>query len=175
MIITLLSWCFIFGCSIVFGNVFTKKIMPETFQNTTKIDVYFVSGLMILNVYAQICSIFIKVGEMAFLIMTVIVLAMLVWCLVEYKIRGSQLNLVNIKKVETWKICITIMIGGATLLFTIKSPEFVDTYLYHIQAIRWIEWFRDLEICTIASPIIVLFCHFKHCFRFRGLQSLYIL
>lgn len=139
MIITLLSWCFIFGCSIVLGNVFTKKIMPETFQNTTKIDVYFVSGLMILNVYAQICSIFIKVGKMAFLIMTVIVLAMLVWCLVEYKIRGSQLNLVNIKKVETWKICITIMIGGATLLFTIKSPEFVDTYLYHIQAIRWIE------------------------------------
>ena len=40
--------------SCILGNTFIRIVMPETFQGTTKMDVYFVTGLMILNVYALI-------------------------------------------------------------------------------------------------------------------------
>ena len=66
MIVTLLSWGVILWMSSVLGNIFIRKIMPETFRNTTKWDVYCVTGLMILNVYAQIFSIFSGVGRLAF-------------------------------------------------------------------------------------------------------------
>mgnify|MGYP006955142736 CR=1 FL=1 len=57
MIVTLLSWGVILWMGSVLGNIFIRKIMPETFQNTTKWDVYCVTGLMILNVYVQILPI----------------------------------------------------------------------------------------------------------------------
>lgn len=136
MIVTLFVWIVILGFSIILGNVFVKKVMPESFQNVTRIDAYFVSGLMVLNVYVQLWSIFGNVGMITFGFMTIIVFILFIYILIKYKKKCIS---IKVGQVETWKICVTIVVSSSILLFTIKSPEFVDTYLYHIQAIRWIE------------------------------------
>lgn len=164
MIVTLLSWGVIFVFSVILGNFFIRKIMPETFQNTTKFDVYFVAGLMILNVYAQVFSIFGKVSMMAFCFIAVIVLILFVWCMSELKKEGFSLK---ISGIATWKICVSIVLGGAILLLTIKSPEFVDTYLYHAQAIRWIEEYG------VVPGLGNLHCRFAYNSAFLPLQALF--
>lgn len=139
MIITLLSWIIIIWMSCILGNTFIRIVMPETFRGTTKVDVYFVTGLMILNVYAQIYSIFAGVGRLAFSVALVVVILLSV----RYLIKGIRAGepcrrFINVKPV-IWKICISIILAGIILILTMKAPEFVDTYLYHVQAIRWIE------------------------------------
>lgn len=136
MIITFCIWSIVFGFSLVLGSVVVNRIMPNSFHNVTRLDVYFVVGLMVLNVYAQIWSIFDGVGMMAFSVITVLIFILLFYRLIQYK---KKHNSAKIKSVATWKICVTIVVIGLIMSFTIKSPEFVDTYLYHIQAIRWIE------------------------------------
>ena len=136
MIITFCIWSIVFGFSLVLGSVVVNRIMPNSFHNVTRLDVYFVVGLMVLNVYAQIWSIFDGVGMMAFSVITVLIFILLFYRLIQYK---KKRNSAKIKSVATWKICVTIVVIGLIMSFTIKSPEFVDTYLYHIQAIRWIE------------------------------------
>lgn len=43
------------------------------------------------------------------------------------------------RKMELWKLCVCIIVIAYIGLWALKSPTFVDTYLYHAQAIRWIE------------------------------------
>ncbi len=136
MIIILGVWTIILAFCLLLGSAMLDRMMPEAFCNVTRIDVYFVMGLMILNVYAQIWSVFGGVGKKAFIVITVTVLILLLCRLAQYKKRCA---VITIKKIATWKICVTIAVSGYIMLLTIKSPEFVDTYLYHIQSIRWIE------------------------------------
>lgn len=164
MIVTWLSWAVILWMSTVLGNVFIRKIMPETFQNTTKWDVYCVTGLMILNVYAQIYSIFSGVSRLAFGIVFVAALIMSVWCIAD----GIKAGMIRrITKPATWKICVSIVLAGMILILTMKAPEFVDTYLYHIQAIRWIEEYG------VVPGLGNLHCRFAYNSAFLALQALF--
>ena len=164
MIVTLLSWGIIFWMSSVLGNVFIRKIMPETFRNTIRWDVYCMTGLMILNVYAQIFSIFFGVGGFAFGIAFVVVIILSVGCVADgIKTRGMQ----RITKPVTWKICVSVVLAGMILILTMKAPEFVDTYLYHIQAIHWIEEYG------VVPGLGNLHCRFAYNSAFLVLQALF--
>lgn len=167
MIITLLSWIIIIWMSCILGNTFIRIVMPETFQGTTKVDVYFVTGLMILNVYAQIYSIFAGVGRLAFSMALVVVILLSV----RYLIKGIRAGetcrrFINVKPV-IWKICISIILAGIILILTMKAPEFVDTYLYHVQAIRWIEEYG------VVPGLGNLHCRFAYNSAFLVLQALF--
>ena len=124
--------------SCILGNTFIRIVMPETFQGTTKMDVYFVTGLMILNVYAQIYSVFAGVGRLAFSMALVVVVLLSIRYLIKGIREGAPRRFSNVQP-AIWKICISIILAGIILILTMKAPEFVDTYLYHVQAIRWIE------------------------------------
>lgn len=136
MLIVLLNWVCILIMALVLGKGFYECFFSKTNQKSTGLDLYIVLGLMILTVYAQIYSLFAGVGKSAFLIIgfvTVIISFILL------RKRKKKFNINIFAKLPTWKICVGIVAVVCIALWAMKSPTFVDTYLYHAQAIRWIE------------------------------------
>lgn len=135
MIFVVLSWIVIFILAFSFGNAFIEIVAPNAYKNASKLDIYIVCGLMILNVYAQIYSLFAGVGRNAFL---GAVFAAIIWCVWKCKqLKGMALGFFY--SIEWWKLCVGIVTITIVGLWTLISPTFGDTYLYHAQAIRWIE------------------------------------
>ena len=66
MLITLLSWLVILFMAFAVGSVFICFAAPDAFSETSRADVSVVMGLLVLNVYAQVYSIFAGVGKGAF-------------------------------------------------------------------------------------------------------------
>ena len=136
MIITLLSWIIILFMSYSTGRVLIRFIAPNSFDGTSKFDVYVVAGLLCLNVYAQIYSIFSNVGKAAFcLIFAIAVLCMIFQLIYIAKRTIHKPN----GTFQTWQLCTVFVVTMWVGLYTMKAPSFGDTYLYHAQAIRWIE------------------------------------
>lgn len=132
MIITLISWGIILGLALLLGDAFLCLL--GGYQKSSKWDICVVSGLLLLDVYAQFFSIFSGVGVTAFVVIAVI---SVLWGVHR---RTYYRELVkSIKKPAIWQICVVFIVVTYVGLWTIKSPSFVDTYLYHAQAIRWIE------------------------------------
>lgn len=136
MLITLLSWLIILFMAISIGSALIHCIAPASFIEASKFDVYIVMGIMCLNVYAQIYSIFSNVGKTAFCMIFVVAVFCMIFQLVYIvKKTVSKPN----GNIQTWQICVAFVITMWTGLYTVKAPAFGDTYLYHTQAIRWIE------------------------------------
>ena len=136
MLITLLSWFIILFMSVSIGSVLIHCIAPASFAGTSKFDVYVTAGLLCLTVYAQTYSIFSNVGKTAFYFIFVVAVLCMVFQLV-YIVKKHKHQLSG--TIQIWQICAVFVITMWTGLYTMKAPYFVDTYLYHAQAIRWIE------------------------------------
>lgn len=135
MVITILSWIIIGGMSYILGDALVCIIAPNVYRKAARTDLNIVCGLMVLNVYAEICSIFIKVGCIAFLIAFA---GAFIWAV--YGQRYKRWNLKqSLKEIKQWQICVCIIVVSYIGLWTLRSPSFIDTYIYHAQAIRWIE------------------------------------
>lgn len=141
MIITLLSWVIIFFFSAILGKALIAFFAPNAYKKTTRVDVYVFCGLMILNVYAQVFSIFSKVGRDAFLVLAGI--TVLAGILIIYKGKKDTVNQFQIKecltRIKLWQWCVMIGVVLYIGFWTMISPTHCDTYGYHAQAIRWIE------------------------------------
>lgn len=134
MIITLGSWMIILILAILLGDAFLYFVGEGAYKKTTRWDVCIVCGLLVLNVYAQFFSIFHKVGTIA---LGTIALFSILWGIYRFK---EYCNLfATHQRVTPWKICVVMITVTYIVIWTIKDPDFVDTYLYHAQAIRWIE------------------------------------
>lgn len=136
MIITLLSWTVIFLLAVSLGTILLRFTVRNLFSDLFSIDLCVVMGILCLNVYAQIYSIFSNVGKEAFCLLLVIggisAFSGIFYIKSTEKI---QINIVH----AGWKLGAFFVIVMFTGLCTLKAPNNVDTYLYHAQAIRWIE------------------------------------
>lgn len=139
MAVTLLSWIMILFLAVSLGSVFLYGIMDNSAKERTSIefDLAVVTGLMCLNVYAQIYSIFSNVGiEAFFLILAAGLLCSFFWLIDVKPKRKVQLDHIAYGGWRPAALFVMITFIG---LCTLKAPNNVDTYLYHAQAIRWIE------------------------------------
>lgn len=136
MVITLLNWLIILFMAISIGSVIIHYIGPNSFTKISKFDVYIVTGILFLNVYAQIYSIFSNVGKTAFYLLFVIAVLCTIFELV-YIFKKNSSNLFS--TIQIWQLCAIFVIIVWNGLYTMKAPAFGDTYLYHAQTIRWIE------------------------------------
>lgn len=136
MIVTLLSWIVILFLAVSLGKIFLYLMASDIPEKSLPIDLAVVTGLMCLNVYAQVFSIFSKVGKDAFYLILVIgVVCAFFWLI---RIRPEKRIRMN-TACGGWKTGAVFIIVIVTGLYTLKAPNNVDTYLYHAQAIRWIE------------------------------------
>lgn len=142
MLSVLLSWIIIFVASLIFGYGAVKLLYGRCHESLQKLDVYLVVGLMFLNVYAEIFSLFYKVGGLACLILFVLgimtLLSLRLWGGEKYNNYNNG-KLTSLIKGREWNIILICVGVAATLFWTVGYPTHYDTSVYHVQAIKWIE------------------------------------
>lgn len=142
MLTVLFSWLIIGGASLLFGKAVTDGLYGEHGAVMGKPDVYIVTGLVILNVYAQFFSLFYKIGGIACTILGAAGIAILAVWLYRHFRCGKRFVLFPgccWERPAVWRIAALLFCFILTLLWTNRDPGQYDTGLYHAQAIRWIE------------------------------------
>ena len=142
MLTVLFSWLIMGGASLLFGKAVTDGLYGKHQAMAGKPDIYIVTGLIILNVYAQLFSLFYKIGGIACTILGAAgILILAVWLYRHFQC-GKRFVLFpgcGWKKPEVWRTAALLFCFILTLIWTNQDPGQYDTGLYHAQAIRWIE------------------------------------
>lgn len=137
----LLSWLVIGFYAYLYGRTGIRILYKEKEKALQSADIYIVCGLMILNLYAQFFSLFYKVGAMAFGILSLGAAACVLYLRLKDKKTGYGIAEFSGENKCGFSIRIILCLAAffGTLLWTNVVPQHYDTYLYHAQAIRWIE------------------------------------
>lgn len=179
----LLSWVIIGLYAYLYGRAGICILYKGKEKVLQSVDIFIVCGIMILNLYAQIFSLFYKVGAAAFGLLTLGAAACAFY--LKYKDRNSECRmesgrkgaLGNLKDMIIFRRkdghgvpagimwCFVVIIG--TLLWSNVVPQHYDTYLYHAQAIHWVEEYG------IVPGLGNLHFRFAHNIEFMTLQSLF--
>lgn len=142
MLTVLFSWLIIGGAALLFGKAVTDGLYGKHQAMMGKPDVYIVTGLIFLNIYAQLFSLFYKIGGIACTILGVAGIVILaVWIYWHFRC-GKRFVLFpgcGWEKPAAWRIAVILFCFVLTLIWTNRDPGQYDTGLYHAQAIRWIE------------------------------------
>lgn len=142
MLTVLFSWIIIGGAALLFGKAVTDGLYGKHRAMMGKPDVYIVTGLIFLNIYAQLFSLFYKIGGIACTILGVAGIVILaVWIYRHFRC-GKRFVLFpgcGWEKPAVWRTTVILFCFVLTLIWTNRDPGQYDTGLYHAQAIRWIE------------------------------------
>ena len=157
------------AASMIFGKFIVDRIYSDDLNTMGKVDIYFVVGIVFLNVYAQIFSIFHKVAGVACIILfmagVVLTCGYLFTCVQE---RKSLIQFAFLKE-HPYRTTLTLVVVGGTILWTLLVPRHYDTGLYHAQAIRWLEEYG------IVPGLGNLHIRLAYNSAFMSLQSLFSL
>lgn len=142
MLTVLFSWVLICGAALIFGKAITDNVYGNRLEVMGRPDVYIVTGIVFLNVYAQLFSLFYKVAGIACTILGAAGIVILF--IGVYKWFRQKKNIPFFpgcmgEKLSPWRIVLILLCVALTLLWTTRSPGQYDTGLYHAQAIRWVE------------------------------------
>lgn len=142
MILVLFSWVVIGGAALLFGKAVTDSVYGNRREEMGCPDVYIMTGLICLNIYAQLFSLCYKVAGIADTVLGAagifLFCGWVYWHLKQRKrivlFRGRVW-----KRPDVWRVVAMLFCFVLTLIWTAQEPGQYDTGLYHAQAIRWIE------------------------------------
>lgn len=135
MILVFISWCWIGISAFLWGfsgvQLFKKMI---GYRRVTP-DIVLLSGICFLTVYAQIFSLFYKVGAVASAILLLI--NGIIIAVHKKELKNLVMQWVNKQNL----IPLLILTALAVLILVISSGKMLhyDTQLYHAQSIHWVE------------------------------------
>lgn len=142
MLMVLFSWVMIGGAALLFGKAITDCMYADRLEEMGRPDLYVMTGIVFLNVFAQFFSLFYKVAGIACTVLgTGGILLFVVWmyrCLRQRK-RIRLFPGCGGERLAPWRIAALLFCFVLTLVWTVQSPGQYDTGLYHAQAIRWVE------------------------------------
>lgn len=142
MLIVLFSWVVIGGAALVFGKAITDGLYKNCQEKMGCPDIYIMTGLIFLNVFAQFFSLFYKVAGIACTILGTAGIVIAAVCAWRWLSRGEKHPLFpgfSGEMPARWRWAAFVFCFLFTLLWDIREPMQYDTGLYHSQAIRWIE------------------------------------
>lgn len=142
MLTVLFSWMIIGGASLLFGKAITDTVYKDCLKEMGRPDIYIMTGVIFLNMFAQLFSLFYKVAGIACTILgTAGIIIAVVWAygVIRRSKKWTLFPGCEGKRPELWRIVMLLLIFVFTLLWTTRDPGQYDTGLYHAQAIRWIE------------------------------------
>lgn len=135
MLIIILQWIYLLAVAFCLGCAFSCFVEKFLNYRIKRAESLFLTGMMILNVYAQVFSLFYKVGAAANVILLA---AAAVIAIGLRKQLGQYLT-------EQWRSCsalrkiIILLLFLLWAFYTSRGYMAYDTGLYHGQSIRWIE------------------------------------
>ncbi len=142
MLTVLFSWVVISGAALLFGKAVTDSVYGNRREVMGRPDIYIVTGLIFLNGYAQLFSLFYKVAGIACTLLGTAGMVVFLVYLYRWFRRGKDIRLfpgcAGVKPAP-WRVAAVLLCFVLTLLWTTQSPGQYDTGLYHAQAIRWVE------------------------------------
>lgn len=142
MVMVLFSWVIICGAALLFGKAITDSVYRDRPESMGRPDIYIITGIVFLTVYAQFFSLFYKVAGIA---CAVLGLFGMILCGIGVYRRlrhGRSLRFFpgyTWEKPALWRIAALLCCFIFTLVWTVREPSQYDTGLYHAQAIRWVE------------------------------------
>jgi hypothetical protein len=172
MLLVLFSWIVIGAASFIFGKAVVDCIYRKDLQCMGKPDVYIVTGLAFLNIYAQLFSVIYKVAGIACTILGLAGIILTVLYVMRYLRRDRQRKLlpgVEQMKMPLPRAVLLLLCLASVLLWTTQDPGQYDTGLYHAQAIRWIEEYG------VVPGLGNLHMRFAYNSAFMSLQALFSL
>lgn len=136
MISVVLSWIIILLPTYIIGYGVGHALNKRDQSKCWSTDLYIAIGLCFLTVYAQVFSLFYKVGTLACLVLSIITLLFLL-----FDLKQGLMGTLKFRKDGMNGIILVLLFWGAlaTIYYTSLSPQHYDTALYHAQAIRWVE------------------------------------
>lgn len=139
MVLVLFSWVIICGAALLFGKAVTDSVYGNYPEAMGRLDVYMVTGIVFLNIYAQLFSLFYKVAGIACTILGVAGIAVFFAGISSIPSLLMQYGRFYKRKLSPWRIGAVLLCFVFTLFWTLQSPGQYDTGLYHAQAIHWVE------------------------------------
>lgn len=142
MLMVLLSWLVIGAAAFIFGKAITDCIYRKNLSRMGSPDIYIVTGIAFLTIYAQLFSVFYKVAGIACTILGVVGIILTVVYGIRFiraKERPRILPGSRRGKMTLWRALLLLICLLSAILWTTQDPGQYDTALYHAQAIRWIE------------------------------------
>lgn len=172
MLMVLFSWVIIGGASLLFGKAITDRVYGDRLEEMGWPDIYIMTGIIFLNIFAQFFSLFYKVAGIACTLLgTMGIVIMAVWAY-RWLRRGSGISLFPGcvgKRLAPWRLVLLFVCFVLTLVWTTQEPSQYDTGLYHAQAIRWIEDYG------VVPGLGNLHMRFAYNSAFMSLQALFSL
>lgn len=154
------------GIILLYSYITGMVILSLIYKNKPGIDSCIWTGTVALTLYAQIFSLFYRLGAIAFFTLSLLIAILFIYSLIKCK-AIYHVHIEQIKKaspVQWFIICVTVI---AMMSWTNTSPELMDTYLYHNQAIQWLERYG------IVKGLGNLHCRFAYNSAFLPLQALF--
>lgn len=141
MLMVLFSWLVTGTAAFIFGKAIVDRVYRYDLQTMGKLDIYIVTGIVFLNVYAQFFSILYKVAGIACTILGIAGAGIVFLYMLRRKgSLGSYKSAMTDSFIKyKAQIVITVFCLFLTLVWTTRQPWHYDTGLYHAQAIHWIE------------------------------------
>ena len=142
MIVTTINFLWILIATFSIGFAVCSFVSRKVNINR-RLDIVMVMGLMVLTVYAQFFSIFKNVGIMAGSIVLVATILIIIFMRKEYLayIRQfiSDVRMRLTDKYSGVRIMLIFLALMVCIIIAANVPNSPDDYLYHSQAIEWIE------------------------------------
>ncbi|MCR5651480.1 MAG: hypothetical protein K6F86_09900 [Lachnospiraceae bacterium] len=142
MIVTLLNWIWAFVSFFLTGMLIRKAAGRITGWYMNRADETVVCGIVFCTVYAQIVSLFYKVGVLCTCMLFLVDLVCIMVC---RKDLTDLFKSVRNTGVCRWKAFMCLLFGFFFLMAATLKVEHVDSYLYHAQAIEWNELYGAVK------------------------------
>ncbi len=172
MLTVLFSWVIICGAALLFGKAVVDSVYKNRLEVMGRPDIYIVTGILFLNVYAQLFSLFYKVAGIACTILGAAGMVLFFVWMYRRFLRRKDIRLfpgcVGVRPAP-WRIVAAVLCFMLALLWTTQSPGQYDTGLYHAQAIRWVEEYG------VAPGLGNLHMRLAYNSAFMSLQALFSL
>lgn len=138
MVYTFISWMIIGASAFLWGFGILLMLGRINHYQDKSPDLIIMMGLCALTVYAQIFSLFYKVGTAALMGVFLIDSSCLIFMYREIVEWIKKMK----KLLFSYRLLIVACIGLAVIIVSSSVGQIYDTNLYHAQAIRWIEEYR---------------------------------
>lgn len=147
------SWIYVFIFMYLSGNAY-MRLQNKLIKNDNSIDIFEIlfCGIMITTIYAQVYSIFGKLGLLANVILAA---ALVIYAICDRNYLIARIKIPNKKnKLYIWAFVVSII---ATIVFAICSSgetKLIDTDWYHAQTIRWLEEYGCVKgVANLHYPL----------------------
>lgn len=135
MVVVLFTWIYIMAVSIMVGIGFNKIWCRMTGYSMESLEMYILAGLAVITVYSQVFSLISGLGLAA----NVLLISVCLYVLMSERSKLREIIMVIPKREHKIKAIVCIAVACVFVVITVQVPSHYDTYLYHAQAIRWIE------------------------------------